>query len=153
MTRVVLCIVHRCDPLGRAVDKALKDARDLGGELVLASICDAREEELLSKQLSDRSFVGLRLREEITALTCRNAEEGTEVILERAVERCSDEGISVQQTSRNGGFLELTHDLASEFHPSRIFMPKLEQGLFARLVRGDRTDAVVRSLQCPVTIC
>jgi len=152
MKKKVLCIIHVCDPEGRVVERALQSLQE-DTLLVIAAICDAREEELLSKQMSDRSFVGLRLREQITTFTCLRAEEATHELLESAVAQCSAKGVEVQSLSRSGGFLELVHDLSAEVEPSEILMPRLEQGLFSKLWRGDRTEAVVRSLRYRVTVC
>ena len=152
MKKKVLCIIHICDPEGRTLDQALQRA-DENTQLFIAGICDAREEELLSSQMSDRSFVGLRQREEITAFTCMRAEEATKELLDRAVARCKEQGFDAEGLSRSGGFLELVHDLSSEIQPSEILMPRLEQGLFSKLWRGNRTEAIVRSLRYRVTVC
>ena len=152
MGRKHLCIIHQCDPDLRSVSKMLLNLTE-GDEVILAGICDAREEELLSRQMSDRSFVGLKLREEITAFTCDLAEETTQSLLETATTMCETQGYSPHVLSRNGGFLELIHHLASDCEPTTIFMPRLEQGLFSKLWRGNRTDAVVSSLRYPVVVC
>ena len=67
--------------------------------------------------------------------------------------RCEEKGVEAEALSRSGGFLELVHDLSSEVTPSEILMPRLEQGLFSKLWRGDRTEAIVRSLRYRVTVC
>ena len=152
MGRIYLCIIHQCDPEIRAVSKMLAKLGE-GDEVILAGVCDAREEELLSRQMSDRSFVGLRQREEITDFTCNRAVETTQLLLERATSICEGAGYAPKVLSRNGGFLELVHHLASECEPSSIYLPRLEQGLFSKLWRGDRTEAVVKSLRYPVIVC
>ncbi len=151
--RTTLCIVHRSDPELRAVAKAVRDVRATGGQLVLMSICDAREEELLSHQLSDRSFVGLRQTEEVANLSCCLAEEETQDLLKKAESYCRERECAFSSGGGSGGLMELVHDFVSEHQPAQLFLPKLPQGLFSRLLRGDRTEAIVRTISCPVTVC
>ena len=151
--RTTLCIVHRCDPELRAVFRAIRDVAATGGQLLLVSICDAREEELLSNQLSDRSFVGLRQTEEVANLTCSLAEEESRELLARAEEYCRENDCAFTSELASGGLLELVHAYVSEHQPAQLFLPKLSQGVFSRLLRGDRTDAIVRTITCPVIVC
>ena len=67
--RRVRCLVHPSDGELRAVSSALSDVETGGGTLVLATVHDPASEVALGLRLSDASFVGLKLTEEVERLT------------------------------------------------------------------------------------
>lgn len=152
-TRIVLALVHSSDPDLRAVERALADALEGGGELVLGVVHDPGTEHAISKQLSSRNFVGLKASTNVARLVCQSQQRRESELLERAQVRVAEAlGSSARTEMRRGALSEELPKLARELEAARVFLPRMSEGLWDRLLGGRAMDALVKRVQQPVIV-
>ena len=150
--RCVLCLVHPADGELRAVSSALSDVQAGGGSLILATVHDPAEEEALGLRLSDASFVGLKLTEEVERLAARHAVDQLQEHLARAERLALEANIPVETRAETGPLCETLQRLVAMLSPAQAHLPRLPQGFKDRILRGNATDLLRRALSCPTKI-
>jgi nucleotide-binding universal stress UspA family protein len=150
--RTIVCLIHSCDPQLRAMYSGLSDVQDEGGELILVAIADPRDGQSLGHRLSDRSFVGLKLATEVERLTTQHEEDRLQEQLQHAQEEARKAGISAGVVFEEGEVAATFQKIVKRIHPTRTHVPRLPQSLGDRLLRGDSTDSLTRSLDTTVII-
>ena len=150
--RTVLALIHSGDPELTALQRGLADVQEGGGRLLLVAIADPRDGQSLGHRLSDRSFVGLKLANEVERLATEHEGDRLQDILKHAESRAVDAGVEVESRFEEGEVLPTLQRIVDQITPACAHVPRLPQSLGNRLLQGDATDALARSLDTSVVI-
>lgn len=150
--RIILALIHSGDPEMIALQRGLADVQEGGGRLLLVAIADPRDGQSLGHRLSDRSFVGLKLANEVERLATEQEGNRLQEQLQHAESQARIAGIDVEALFEQGEVLTTLQRIVGQTGPERAHVPRLPQSLADRLLRGDATDSLARSLGTPVVI-
>ena len=148
----VLALIHSGDARLSALKSGIADVQKGGGILVLVAIADPHDSQSLGHQLSDRSFVGLKLATEVERLTTQHEGDRLQARLQEARGLAEEAGVTVNVVFEKGEVLPTLQQIVRRFQPKSAHIPRLPQRLTDRLLRGDSTDTLARSLDTSVVI-
>ena len=148
----VLVLIHSGDARLSALKSGIADVQEGGGALVLVAIADPHDSQSLGHRLSDRSFVGLKLATEVERLATQHEGDRLQERLQEAQSMAKKAGVTANVVFEEGEVLPTLQQIVGRLQPKSAHVPRLPQRLTDRLLRGDSTDALVRSLNTSVVI-
>jgi nucleotide-binding universal stress UspA family protein len=134
------------------VEHALDWAIDVGGDLVVAFIIDAKVPERVTAQLVDSGFLGEKPSEEFLRALLSEYEDSARTALGQVEVRARERGVHIESVIVVGDFADACLSLIAERQVDRVFLCRQDRSALSRFLFGSAVDEVVRQAPCQVDV-